>query len=76
MAANTNRLDRDLREKIVCLLLSNPQHKPSSVTVRPGKDSKYIVPQCGSTIGLANDLIHFIETGSDVTDTKIDDIIL
>jgi len=57
---------RDLREKIVCLLISNPQHNPSCQCVKSGTgDTMYSRPLDDSTIGLASQLIAYIENAND-----------
>lgn len=66
MESHKTKRVRDLREKIVCLLLSNQNHKPSCQCVKSGTGSTmYSRPLDESTIGLANNLIQFIETAKD-----------
>ena len=74
MKAPLNKRDYDLREKIVCLLLSNPLHKPSCLQVRTASNPPYVATLNSTTVGLANSLIHYIETG-EYPEGSSDDII-
>lgn len=60
-----NKPDQELREKIVCLLLANPLHQPSCQCLKSEKRLAYTRPLDYSTIGLAEHLITYINTGID-----------
>jgi hypothetical protein len=69
MKASSDKTEYDLREKIVCLLLSNPLHKPSIDLVENKGGFKFYA-DC-STIKIAEDLCFYINNGSGMFETPL-----
>lgn len=70
MDVNDTLRIKSLREKLVTLLLSNPNHIPSRQNIK-SENLMFARPLDNTTTGLSDNLIRYIETGiSDANDLE------